>query len=108
MLFNSGQRRRRFALAVALLITGCGPTVDKNGLHIIDARVHVKMAVTNRLKDPDSAKFVGFLDFDKVSDNTFKTSGLVDAKNSFGATIRTKFTATVDILGNVQSLSIEE
>lgn len=97
---------RTFLAFLFVLVTGgCGPTVDANGLYIIDARVNVKQAVVNRLNDPNSASFQGYLDFKKVDDDTFTTNGIVDAKNGFGGTIRTTFKATVDKLGNVKSLS---
>ncbi len=98
--------RAFLTLVLVVVIGGCGPTIDANGLQIIDARVNVKQAVMDRLKDPNSASFPGYVDFKRINDDEFTTSGSVDAKNGFGGTIRTPFSATVDKLGNVKRVNV--
>jgi hypothetical protein len=100
--------KRRVVMLLLILCAGCGPTVDSNGLHVVDARVSVKLAVEAQLKDPSSASFPWAMDFKKIDEDTFEISSYVDAKNSFGATIRTNYTARVSKLGTLKNLDIGE
>jgi hypothetical protein len=99
--------KRTVAVLLLMLCVGCGPTVDSNGLHVVDARVNVKLAVEAHLKDPSSASFAWAMDFKKIDEDTFVTSSYVDAKNSFGATLRTHFVARVSKSGTLKSLSLD-
>jgi len=98
--------KRLLVLVFALLVGGCGPTVDSNGLQVIDARTNVELAVEAGLKDPSSASFPWAMDFKKIDEDTFETSSYVDAKNSFGGTVRTRFTARVSKTGTLKSLDM--
>lgn len=57
--------------------------------------------VVNSLKSPSTAKFPGYSDaglkvLRKINTQQYVITGYVDAQNSFGATVRTRFTATVE------------
>lgn len=60
------------------------------------AYVFSQSLVKEKLKSPKSAKFPWYSDdFIKEKGNVVTVSAYVDAENSFGATIRTKYVATI-------------
>lgn len=70
--------------------------------------------VEDRLKAPSTAEFPGGKYEEhtmQTTENVFRVSSYVDAENSFGAKIRTRFKAKVKYLGNgeweLMSLDIE-
>lgn len=59
--------------------------------------------VEDRLKAPSTADFPGGQYEEhttKISENKFRINSYVDAENSYGAMIRTEFTAEVEYLGD--------
>jgi hypothetical protein len=90
---------------VLICIGGCcigifSPRADKPD--DVGAYVFAQNAVTQALKCPSTAQFPsGVSEF--VSDQgggVFTVRAYVDAQNSFGAMVRTRFTARVKYLGN--------
>lgn len=71
------------------------------------ARVNVWAAVKSRLKSPSTADF-GWVAFEPAGDDRWETRSHVDSQNSFGATVRTEFVATVDRQGNLLALEMHE
>ena len=63
----------------------------------MDAWVFVQLEVEARLKNPGSASFPfgGHRDVVDLGRERYSISSYVDAKNSFGATVRTRFSATI-------------
>lgn len=60
--------------------------------------------VKEKLKSPSTAKFPGLLDRDKhiakTSEGVYKIYSWVESQNSFGATIRTRFSCTIRFEGS--------
>lgn len=63
----------------------------------ISAYVHSKDLIAKSLKSPSTAKFSSYSDTSVISNGecNFSIDGYVDAQNSFGAIIRTRFNATI-------------
>ncbi|CNI09636.1 putative cell division protein [Yersinia frederiksenii] len=63
----------------------------------ISAYVHSKDLIAKSLKSPSTAKFSSYSDTSVISNGecNFAIDGYVDAQNSFGAVIRTRFNATI-------------
>lgn len=83
------------------------PRVDRADK--IDAWIMAKDFVTDNLKSPSTADFGGAFsgEYQSPEDNVvdlgggkFRASGWVDAQNSFGATIRSNWTCTVEYQGD--------
>ena len=55
--------------------------------------------VKNRLKSPSTADFCSYPEatITDLGNNRYKIQGYVDAQNSFGATVRSKFTVTLTL-----------
>lgn len=73
--------------------------------------------VKNRLKSPSTTEFPGVWDgradhIRKVGAHTYEINSYVDAENSFGASIRTRFTGTIKQISKdewqLQSLALHE
>lgn len=78
----------------AALFVGCGSNDRKR-----DAWVCAIDVVENRLKSPSSADFCSYPEatITDLGNNRYKIQGYVDAQNSFGATVRSKFTVTLTL-----------
>ncbi|NDK92726.1 hypothetical protein GPY57_00110 [Photorhabdus laumondii subsp. laumondii] len=61
------------------------------------AYIYAEKLISSNLKSPSSAKFASYYDVKstQLEDCKFNFVGYVDAQNSFGAMIRTKFSVTV-------------
>ncbi len=68
----------------------------ENEDHSAAAWVFTQTYVENNLKSPSTAKFPwGYSDYVQRNGTTYTINSYVDSQNSFGAMIRTKFSATV-------------
>ena len=92
--------------SVALIVTGIflggngntssSPNKDSFGHTQSAAFVIAQDTVNQQLKSPSSAKYCSMKEANiSRSGNTWTVSGWVDADNSFGASIRNKFTVTI-------------
>lgn len=67
-----------------------------------DVMTVVKPVILNQLKCPASAQFSdNLISIVGNDENGYQVSGFVDSQNSYGAMIRTKFTATVSVENNL-------
>ena len=75
---------------------------DTSGPDKLTAYVMAEGWVEDRLKAPSTAKFPNNYDehTTKISENKFRINSYLDAENSFGAMIRTRFTAVVEYVGD--------
>lgn len=86
------------AIAVTFSLTGCGSNKEPYDKARIISKT--KNAVKERLKSPSSAEFCPLHEFQFVESGTdLYVSGYVDAQNSFGAMLRSKFKVTFKYLG---------
>ena len=90
------------AAIVLCIIVGriifCGPNSGKDsyGHDKADVIVIAENAVRQQLKSPSTAQFCNSSEYSvSRSENEWTVSGWVDAQNSFGATLRSKFTVTI-------------
>ena len=76
------------------LFAACGANDRKR-----DAWVCAVAVVKNRLKSPSTADFCSYPEatITDLGNNRYKIQGYVDAQNSFGATVRSKFTVTLTL-----------
>jgi len=83
----------------------------------IMAYIMMEDFVKDRLKSPSTAEFPGVWDgrnehISKAGAQTYKINSYVDAQNSFGASIRTRFTGTIKQISKdrwqLQSLTLHE
>ena len=96
-----------FAIIVGVAFTCCGggcggdSKSDKEGHSEVEAWVAAKIEVEDNLKSPKTASFPWSYEeyVTKINDNDFKVRSYVDSENSFGATIRTNFSCTVEFTG---------
>ena len=79
------------AVLVASNASSCGGGETDSTL---GARTAARMFVRDRLKSPSSAKF-GTVSASSLGNSRYSFSGYVDAQNSFGAQIRTRFSGVV-------------
>lgn len=79
---------------MTFIISGCGNENKES-----NAWICAKHVVEEELKSPSTAKFCSYPDakITDMGDNRYKVEGYVDAKNSFGAEIRTDFTVTLTL-----------
>ena len=95
-----------FAIIVGVAFTCCGggcggSEVKESGHSIIEAWTAAQIEVERNLKSPSTAKYPWDAKeyVTKINDNDFKVRSYVDSENSFGATIRTNFSCTVEFTG---------
>jgi len=83
-----------FALIIIVAISEPGHTNK-------EAWTSAQIAVENNLKSPSNTKYPwGYDEYvTKINDDTFKVKAYVDSENSFGATVRTNFSCTVEFTG---------
>lgn len=86
-----------------VIVIGYGMKKDKNSKSHIYTQCYYysQTLVKSKLKSPKSADFPRYSDkFIKDNGDTVTVSAYVDAQNSFGATIRTNYIATIQIEDN--------
>ena len=86
------------AIVIAFFMWGAANHRESEQDPALDALVYSQFYVKQQLKAPSTAKFAGINEssVQKVNDNTYIVHSFVDAQNSFGAMIRTKYTATME------------
>lgn len=85
---------------IALLFKSCSSGEKQTKDYCSDsisAYVHSKDLIAKSLKSPSTAKFSPYSDTSVISNEgcNFTIDGYVDAQNSFGAIIRTRFNTTI-------------
>lgn len=90
------------AFAAFLTIRSCCTQVlDPNSDNAV--MVDAQIAIKENLKSPSTAKFTSKLDEVTIKDlgnNTYVVSSWVDSQNSFGATIRSDWSVTIEVNGD--------
>lgn len=97
-------------LVFSALLAGCGGGANEQWREPHLAAMACRDGVKGRLPSPDSARFPDNDGASRVDDATIKVDSYVDAKNSFGATSRTRFTCTVRVDSGkftVESLDVQ-
>ena len=87
-------------LSIGLLLIGCGGS-GRDEPDEFSARIMANKFVENRLKAPSTADFASHSNstITEISNGRFRVRSYVDAENSFGAKVRTNFTAVVEHQG---------
>jgi len=95
MLPDSNSSSNNHSVSGAVVTTPTGYTIDKHG-----AVASCRMQVEDSLKSPSTAKFVNPWGDEslkpRLKDNTWEQLVAVDAQNSFGAVIRSKWLCVID------------
>jgi hypothetical protein len=87
-----------FVLLAAIALTGCGGGGVSSG----DALVACRNAIEDQLQSPSSADFNTLDTTIEDRDNGgYRITGVVDADNAFGASVRSDFSCTIGPSGNV-------
>lgn len=99
-----------FVLVVFSLV-GCGGNDDDFDLKS-EAKLYVEQKIEQVLKSPSTADFSGWneTEISKTGDCIFHIEGYVDAENSFGAKLRSNYSADVTFTGKtyrVENLVVE-
>ncbi len=79
-------------------VSSCNAERLANG-DLIGAKILCENRINAILKAPSTAK-ITFKSQDKVGDKSYRFSGYVDAQNSFGVTIRNRFSVEMLYVGN--------
>ena len=72
---------------------------DENSIGINEAYIISKDFVDDNLKAPSSSNFTGNYSYDDLGGNEFQIKSEVDSENSFGASLREKWTVKLKYNG---------
>ena len=99
-------------LAGCIIIATSGTEIKKganlklngSGINHYEAYSYAKDFITPKLKSPSSASFASYGEQSNhvtyMGNNEYRINSYVDSQNSFGATIRTKFSCDIKVVGD--------
>ena len=111
----AGSNKRRWLIALGIFIAlvavigGCTAIASMNAKpydanNKVEAISQCEARIADRLKAPSTADFTS----DATGYGTWTVTGVVDAENSFGATVRSSFQCTVVIAGDTARTTIDK
>lgn len=97
-----------FLMAFIISIV-CRCSDDKPKYDKFSAIMDSRQFIEKRLKAPSTANFESDTTYTiKVNDSTFFVTSFVDAENSFGAKLRTKYSCTITYLPSIGKVQCDD